>query len=570
MANSATLNSSLPPVWSPGWRQLQLSNLEKQKFEWDLVVVGGGITGAGIYREAAGRGLKVLLVEQQDFAWGTSSRSSKMVHGGLRYLGSGQFGLAWDSVRERQKLMRELPGLVDPLPFLMGHYRHSFPGPWIFDKLLAIYDWMAGKRYRQFIPNTSVDCWAPGLEKTELKGLTRFADAVTDDARLVLRVLHDGNEAGGVALNYVKACNTLQRNGQVCGLELEDQESGQRIPVAARAVVNATGAWTDTLRQALGKGRSIRPLRGSHLVVPYWRLPVAFSVSFFHPKDKRPVFVFPWEGVSVIGTTDLDHQEDMNEEAAISSKEVDYLLEAANHQFAQANLEAADVISTWSGVRPVVRKDPDAEVDLSKENDPSDEKREHVIWNDNGLISVAGGKLTTYRLIALEVLRELISRMPGKLTTRNLEQALPFVDHERRARPRRRVTNWNRLLGRFGRHAVAVFNGASNGASSSATNRELKPGQTVAWSDTLWSELVWACQNESVCHLDDLLLRRTRLAILLGDAVYEEFPRIRTLCQSHLGWDDERWLQESERFKSLMAKHYSLPVSSDAASGGES
>lgn len=547
------------PVWSPGWREKQLDAISSQKFEWDLIVVGGGITGAGIYREAAGRGLRVLLLEQKDFAWGTSSRSSKMVHGGLRYLGSGQFGLARDSVRERQNLLRELPGLVDPLPFLMGHYHKQFPGPWVFDKLLAIYDWMAGKRYRQFIPGMASDCWAPGIEKQGLDGLTRFADAVTDDARLVLRVLHDGNEAGGTALNYVKVSKPLHRNGQVCGVELQDQISGMVCTVAAKAVVNATGVWTDTLRQALGQGRSIRPLRGSHLVVPYWRLPVAFSISFFHPEDKRPVFVFPWEGVTVVGTTDLDHREELSQEASMTVKEMEYLLCAANHQFVQAGLEVGDVISTWSGVRPVVSKDQDAEVDLAQKNDPSDEKREHVIWNDQGLLSVAGGKLTTYRLIALEVLRELIPLMPEKLNSRTLERPLPFVNYERRVRPRRRVANWARMLGRYGHYAPTVY--------ASAGEAQGPPGDRVAWTDTHWSELVWACRFESVAHLDDLLLRRTRIGLLMGTSLGSELDRIRQICALHLGWDDERWSEELERYSTIMQRHYAVP--SDEAERAE-
>ena len=270
-------------AWRPGWRDSLITSLSRDKFEWDLIVVGGGITGAGVYREAAYRGLKVLLLDQQDFAWGTSSRSSKMVHGGLRYLGSGQFGLANDSVKERQHLLDQLPGLVDPLPFMMGHYKGGFPGPWIFDKLLAIYDWMAGRRYRKFIEKGVSDFWVPGIRSEQLKGVTRFADAVTDDSRLVMRVLQDGNAQGGTAINYLKATKTLSINGKVSGLEVEDQLSGKTFELQARAVANASGAWTDTLRASLGHHKVIRPLRGSHLVVPQWRLPVAFSVSFFHP-----------------------------------------------------------------------------------------------------------------------------------------------------------------------------------------------------------------------------------------------------------------------------------------------
>ena len=399
-------------------RTAQLEFLTKDPQQWDLVVVGGGITGAGIFREAAHLGLKVLLVEQKDFAWGTSSRSSKMVHGGLRYLGSGQFGLANDSVKERQNLMAELPGLVDPLPFMMGHYKGVFPGPWIFNKLLAIYDYMAGKRYRHFFNKGIRDYLVPGMNADHLKGVTQFSDAVTDDARLVMRVIQAGQVDKGLAINYLKAVEVLKGTQKdqkkVTGLVLKDLDTDSTIQVRAKVVINATGAWTDELRMMMGADKVIRPLRGSHLVVPFWRLPVAFSVSFFHPKDKRPVFVFPWEGVTVIGTTDLDHHADSAKEASISNAEVAYLLDAANQQFPESQLQEQDIRSTWSGVRPVVskqsvrkkRSESGQSIDLAKPAKPSDEKREHAVWDDSGLISVAGGKLTTYRLIAMDVLKK--------------------------------------------------------------------------------------------------------------------------------------------------------------------
>ena len=336
-------------VWAPGWREQQIDSLraEGQEQPWDLIVIGGGITGAGVFREATRRGLKVLLIERRDFAWGTSSRSSKMVHGGLRYLASGKFGLTRDAVRERQRLLEEAPGLVEPLQFLMGHYKGGFPGPLVFSLLLNLYDLMAGKRNHRFIRSGVGDFLAPGMEQNKLRGATQFADAVTDDARLVLRVLHEANHEGGVALNYVAAEDILRAAGRVTGVRLKDELSGDCFDVHARVVINATGAWTDELRARLGADAVIRPLRGSHLLLPSWRLPAAYSISFLHPKDKRPVFVFPWEGATVIGTTDLDHQQDMQADARITQQEVDYLLEAVNAQFPEAHIQESDVLSSW-------------------------------------------------------------------------------------------------------------------------------------------------------------------------------------------------------------------------------
>jgi len=544
--------------WSPEGRVQVLEQLKNGTTQWDMIVVGGGITGAGIYREAARLGLNVLLLEQRDFAWGTSSRSSKMVHGGLRYLGSGQFGLANDSVKERQNLMNELPGLVNPLPFMMGHYKGVFPGPWIFNKLLAIYDFMAGKRYRKYFNKGIRDFLVPGMNTQNLLGATQFSDAVTDDARLVMRVLHDGNADGGTAVNYVKAVDTLKASAseKVSGLKIEDQVSGEQFEVTAKVVINATGTWTDELRRTLGQKNVIRPLRGSHLVVPFWRLPSAFTVSFFHAKDKRPVFVFPWEGVTVIGTTDLDHKQNPSEESSITQVEVDYLLAAANAQFPDVNLLAHDVRATWSGVRPVVSKNQDKTADASEPNKPSDEKREHAVWDDQGLISVAGGKLTTYRLIALDVLQKAapyVSTLASKLKQSSRKEK--GTSH---FKPSFLVSNFielsselkKRLLGRYGHHTQTLLSHAQ-----SLENDYQKVGST----DTLWAELSWSCQHETVQHLDDLLLRRTRIGLLLDNGAEAEFYGIKNVCQKYLAWDDAMWTSELKRYQSIIKNHYSLP-----------
>jgi len=479
-----------------------------------------------------------------------------MVHGGLRYLGSGQFGLANDSVKERQNLMKELPGLVNPLPFMMGHYKGKFPGPWVFDKLLTIYDWMAGQKYRSFFKKGIRDFLVPGMNDHQLIGTTKFADAVTDDARLVMRVLHAGNEDGGIALNYVKALDTLKSDSlksvsRVSGLKLEDQQTGDQFDVTAHVVINATGAWTDELRETLGKQQVMRPLRGSHLVIPLWRLPCAFSISFFHPQDKRPVFVFPWEGVCVIGTTDLDHQQSSTNEASITEKEIAYLLAAANQQFPEAKLTYQDIRATWSGVRPVVSKNEHKAVNADAPNNPSDEKREHAVWDDEGMISVAGGKLTTYRLIALHVLQTAQTYLPGKLANKNLKRTSHFDTVSVEAcHPALSTAAKTRLMGRYGNHANTIIKNEQN------SKRSL---DKIESTDTLWAELIWACQAESIVHLDDLLLRRTRIGLLLDEGAASVLSDVKHICQTHLNWNDLKWETERKRYQNIISQHYSLP-----------
>ncbi|MFC4864035.1 glycerol-3-phosphate dehydrogenase/oxidase [Pseudomonas sp. MAHUQ-62] len=521
-------------AWNAGWRAAALPELASR--EWDLIVVGGGICGAGILREAARRGWKCLLLEQRDFAWGTSSRSSKMVHGGLRYIAKGQFGLTRASVRERQRLLAEAPGLVEPLSFVMPH-RGSFPGPRVFGGLLAVYDALAGRRNHLYYPLQQLRYLVPGLDEGGLQGGTRFFDAVTDDARLVMRVLGEARAEGGEALNGMRVVNLRREEGSVTGLEAEDLESGQRLTFRSRAVAQATGAWADRLRTVQGT-EHIRPLRGSHLLIAGWRLPLAHAISFMHPTDGRPVFVFPWEGATVIGTTDLDHREELDRDARITEAEVDYLLEACALQFPAVRIGRDDVLSTWAGVRPVVS---DGEARLR----PSDEKREHVLWMEPGCVTLAGGKLTTFRLLALEVLHACAGFVGRTLEEGDGPVFMPCAAPDAASlSPAQRL----RLAGRHGRSAAELARWVA----------KIGNGR-VGTTNTLWAELAWAAEGELVLHLDDLLLRRTRLGLLLPEGARAELPRIRSLCQPLLGWDDFRWADEEAAYLALWRHCYSLP-----------
>jgi glycerol-3-phosphate dehydrogenase len=521
--------------WNAAWREQALPELAAR--DWDLIVVGGGISGAGILREAARRGWKCLLLEQRDFAWGTSSRSSKMVHGGLRYIAKGQLKLTRDSVRERQRLLQEAPGLVDPLSFLMAHYRSCFPGPKVFGGLLAVYDALAGKRNHLYYPLQQLRYLAPGLQEQGLLGGTRFFDAVTDDARLVMRVLGEARGDGGEALNGMKVIELLREEGRVVGLWVEDSESGQRFSLRCRAVAQATGAWADRLRPKSSFER-IRPLRGSHLLLSAWRLPVAHAFSFMHGADRRPVFVFPWEGATVVGTTDLDHSDSLDRDARISAVELNYLLAACAQQFPAAQIQAGDVLSTWAGVRPVVS-------DGATSREPSDETREHALWVEPGCVTLAGGKLTTFRLLALEVLQACAEFVGQPVLDRGTATFRPCTTP---AMPTLSPAQQKRLAGRHGRELPGLL-----------ALLEQVGNQRVAATETLWVELAWAAQSELVLHLDDLLLRRTRLGLLLAAGAQAELPRIRALCQPLLGWNDARWEREECDYLALWRSCYSLP-----------
>lgn len=269
-------------------RETLWQTLQQGQEQWDIVIVGGGIIGAGILREAARRNLKALLVEQRDFAWGTSSRSSKMVHGGLRYIAQGDIKLTRDALRERERLLREAPGLVERMGYYFTLRKSQFPGRISFSILLSLYDAMAGIKNHRYFNKAAVEKQFQGISGEGLTGAMYYTDTVTDDARLVLRVLQEAMAAGGAALNYVKAQSLLKTQGQVDGVVLQDMESGEQLELHCNTVINATGAWADRLRNEVNPETRIRPLRGSHLVLPSARLPVTDTLSLLHPIDKRP------------------------------------------------------------------------------------------------------------------------------------------------------------------------------------------------------------------------------------------------------------------------------------------
>lgn len=511
---------------------------------YDLLVVGGGITGAGIALEAARAGLTVLLVEQGDFASGTSSRSSKLVHGGLRYLAEGNLKLTWEAVRERDRLLAEAPGLVDPIGFLFALHRGDRPGRAFVGTGLVLYDLLAREGRHARLDREEFLLRAPHAGAPGLEGGFAYADAATDDARLVLRVLHEAEMAGATALNYVRCEGLLRGGGTVAGAVLRDLVTGGERDVRATAVVNATGAWADRLRGEVGGRPRIRPLRGSHLLFPAWRFPAAQAVTFRHPGDGRPLFVYPWEGLTLLGTTDLDHPAPLDDEPSIAAAETAYLLEGARAAFPSLALSAKDAVSSFAGVRPVVGTGKDR---------PSEESRDHVLWEESGLLTVTGGKLTTFRLIAIGALRLLRRRLPS--LSRLGADACVFRPAARDLPPRPGLdaASARRLVGRLGDAAASVVS-------------EARPGELEAIPGTpyLWAELRHAARAERVCRLDDLLLRRVRAGLLLADGGASLLPGVRQVCQAELAWDDGRWSMEEQDYLARWRASYAAPAAAVA------
>jgi glycerol-3-phosphate dehydrogenase len=514
--------------------------LREIKENWDLVIIGGGITGAGIFREAVRMGVSTLLIEQKDFSWGTSSRSSKLVHGGLRYLKEGHIFLTRDSVKERERLLTEAPGLVELMEFIVPVYKGRSPGRWTLEAGLSLYDLISKKRKHKYFNAKDFEELEPHLNRKDLLGGFQFYDAQVDDCRLVLRLIFEAMEAGGVALNYTTA-EIIHRNrkGDVTGITIVDTETGAKRIVSTNIVINATGVWAEKLHPSPNKKTHLRPLRGSHLIFPEKKIPVKRAVSFTHPADGRAVFLVPWEGVVLAGTTDLDHGKDLSLEPVISEDEAAYLMEAVHSIFPSLDISKQDCIATLAGVRPVLSEG---------KKSASEESREHVIWKDKGLVTITGGKLTTFRKLAFDTLKAARDFMPQ---FKNGMKEIPVF----RAPPPPPENDfglspaiWRRLFGRYGEGAIELV--------SSASHENLK---FIHGTHTLWAELPYVAKNEKVRHLTDLLLRRVRIGILIPDGAVEHLPRIKKLCEPVLSWNGKKWKKEINDYTETWKRAYRYP-----------
>jgi glycerol-3-phosphate dehydrogenase len=396
-------------------------NLKRLENEWfDVLVVGGGITGAGIARDAAARGLSVALVEKLDFGSGTSSRSSKLIHGGLRYLEHAEFALVFESVNERKRLMKLAPHLVRPLPFLVTNYegdRRWLPtlalGLWIYDGLCLFQNY---KNHTTYLKEKTL-ALEPHLKQQGLRGGILYYDCQTDDARLTLENIIDADALGAVTANHVKATKLLRTSkGRICGAEVMDLETENHLEIKAKMVINASGPWCDEVLKLSGEGAILGPTKGVHVVVDESRLPVKHALMLNSPRDKRVLFCIPFGlGRTVIGTTDTFTKERADDVAA-DAADVDYLLETANAYFPASKLVPEDVLSTWAGLRPLIKGE--------EGEGASAVSREHLLLESPGFLTIAGGKLTTYRLMAEEVvdraLLQLKTTIPSVTATRNL------------------------------------------------------------------------------------------------------------------------------------------------------
>jgi glycerol-3-phosphate dehydrogenase len=499
---------------------------------FDVVVIGGGVTGAGAALDAATRGLTVALVEARDFAAGTSSRSSKLFHGGLRYLEQLEFGLVREALRERELMTSYLaPHLVRPLPFLYPLTHRAWERPYVASGL-ALYDTMGGASSvpgQKHLTRAAALRLFPGLRRDALIGAVRYFDAQADDARHTLTVARTAARYGAVVRASTQAVGFAHESDRVVGVRVRDVEDGRETTVRAGVVLNCTGVWTDEL-QALSGGRGrfkVRASKGVHIVVS--REKITGDTGLILRTDTSVLFVIPWKNHWLIGTTDTDWMFDLAHPAATRG-DIDYLLERVNAVLVSP-LTYDDIEGVYAGLRPLLAGESEETSKLSREHDVA-----RVV---PGLISIAGGKYTTYRVMAADAVDMGVEDLP-KLVPPSCTAKVPLLGADGYFAMRNQV---DALAAEYGLHPYRVLHVLER--YGSMTRDVLEPGladpallQTVpAAPDYLMAEIRYAVTHEGALHMEDVLTRRTRISIEYPHRGVESAPAVADLVGDLLGWD---------------------------------
>ncbi len=484
--------------------------------QFDILIVGGGITGTGIARDAAMRGYEVVLVDKGDFASGTSSKSSKLVHGGVRYVELFEFGLVAEASRERRMLWNIAPHLVHPLPFVFPVYRDArWPkfmidiGMWLYDGLAMFRNF---KRHRM-LSTKQVAEKIRGIDTQKINGAAYYYDAQVDDARLTHETVRAAHRNGAVIANCVGVDALSKNRARIVGVRAHDTLSGgaSRVAINARVVVNATGPWSDTLLQLdnPNAARRMRPTKGIHVLVPAQRVG-GRDAATFPAQDGRLMFLIPWNNFTIIGTTESDYDADFDRVYA-KAKDVDYVIAATNYAFPKANLTKADIISAYAGLRPLVTQ---------AGKDVHQTSREHEIWtSESGLVTIAGGKLTTYR----EMARQLVVVVATQLVTRH------------NIAPKEKCTTAALPIGERDR--------------SECTGAPLIEGLPYTWDD-----VSCALEQEMALTLADVLERRTHITWEARNSGLSIAPLVAERMAAFLGWENAKRDVELSAFEEQVAR----------------
>ena len=540
--------------WSAATRARTLGAMAAEPV--DLLVIGGGITGAAIARDAALRGIRTGLIDQGDFAGGTSGASSRLIHGGLRYLETRQLHLVFEASRERRVLLGIAPHLVRPLPFLFPVYRGARVPPWQLRAGMWLYDALAAFRNthrHRWLSAEDVRRLEPRLRDRDLRAAALYYDAQADDARLVVATARAAAQAGALVVNHAHAAALLKPDGRVRGATVRDMLTGDEHTVRALVVVNAAGPWADAVRRLADPAATplLRLTRGAHVAVPRARIGHTHAVTLTSPIDGRVMFALPWGELSYIGTTDTDDPAGPDAVHATAA-DVTYLLRSANAFFPEARLAPKDIVATWAGLRALLATRPDQPA--------SAVSREHVIEEGTtGLVTIAGGKLTTHRSMA----RELVDRVADLLAAADGRPRAPAPPTDRESLPGGEARDLDvlvnavqaqgaeaatarHLVDAYGSEAAAVMNRV---ARQRALGTPLAPGRPE-----IRAEIEHVVEREMAVRLSDVLIRRLHLFYTSADQGLGAAPAVARQLRELLGWDDGREAEELKAYRAAVER----------------
>ncbi len=534
-------------------REASISKLKSESF--DLLIIGGGITGAGIALDATSRGLKTALIEKKDFAYGTSSRSTKLIHGGLRYLKQLEFGLVKEVGSERAVVHNLAPHLVIPEKMLLPLYEKRGFGSTLTSIGLKLYDWLAGVKpedQRKMLTRKQTLKKEQLLNPLDVKGGAIYAEYRTDDARLTIEIIKTANAHGATVSNYCEAVDFIYEDGKIVGVKAFDKIKNETFEIRAAAIVNAAGPWVDTLREKdkSKSGKQLHLTKGVHIVVPKEKLPVAQAI-YFDVGDGRMIFAIPRGRITYVGTTDTNYTGSID--AVCTQKEdAEYLLSAVNQTFTNADLSLDDIESSWAGLRPLIHEDGKSASELSR--------KDEIFESPSGLISIAGGKLTGYRKMAERVVDLVVKNYfypdsyRDKLQsclTGSIHITQPFFKNfdevrkykllvEEKLRPHQLEGYVDYLVSNYGKQTEEIITrlGEEKGNESQSL--------------LVLAELHFCIEKEMVCSASDFFVRRTGM-------LYFDLPRMNRIFEQcilqladHFQWNEDQLKAQMKEMQSLI------------------
>jgi glycerol-3-phosphate dehydrogenase len=526
------LNSNNSMVFN---RETAIEQVENQE-NWDVIIIGGGATGLGTAVDAASRGYKTLLLEQSDFAKGTSSRSTKLVHGGVRYLAQGDIALVYEALHERGLLLKNAPHLVKDQDFIIPVY--SWFEKYKYLVGLKFYDLLAGRSGFNTSAWLSVDkviASIPGLKRDGLVGGVRYSDGQFDDSRLAVNLAQTSTEHGGVVLNYMRVNALNKEGGKISGLNVKDLESGKSYNLKAKTIVNATGVFVDEiLKMDVPSGHPmVRPSQGAHIVLDKSFLKGSSALMIPKTDDGRVLFAVPWHGKVLVGTTDTPLNEHSLEPVALD-KEVQFILQTAGRYLTKAPVES-DVLAVFAGLRPLAAPGKDT-------NSTKEISRSHkLIISDSGLITITGGKWTTYRRMAMDVVDKAIQ----------LKQLEPKACVTQNTRVHGAISNPT------GDERFAIYGSDGDEIRKLMRSEPQYAAPLHTNYPFVKAEVIWMVRNEMARTIEDVLARRMRMLFLDAKGAIELAPSVAELMASEMGKEESWAVMQVQDFKNI-AKNYLL------------